>query len=74
MSISVKGRLPLFCIGRKASTTFALGFIINDISKSSMYPRPEHSGHIPCGALKENSLGSSSGAEIPCTGQLLLEE
>ena len=28
-------------------------------------PRPEHSGHIPCGELKENSCGVGSGNEIP---------
>jgi hypothetical protein len=32
-------------------------------------PRPEHSGHIPCGELNENSCGDGSGNEIPQSWQ-----
>ena len=28
-------------------------------------PRPEQSGHMPCGELNENSCGDGSGNEIP---------
>ena len=38
-------------------------------SISIRVPRPEHSGHIPCGELNENSCGEGSGNEIPHSWQ-----
>ncbi len=48
------------------SFTDSSGFGTTSAGSISMrVPRPEHSGHIPCGELKEKSCGDSSGNEIP---------
>ena len=60
-----------------ASPTAPSGFTAPSFTESSGFgttrsgsismrvPRPEHSGHIPWGELKENSCGVGSGKEIP---------
>ena len=52
------------------SFTVRSGFGTTSSGSISMrVPRPEHSGHIPCGELKENSCGVVSGNEIPQSWQ-----
>src|SRR5262250_1186794 len=48
--------------------------MIFDGSKSYFEPSPLHAGHAPYGELKLNDRGSSTGTEIPQSGQASFSE